>query len=426
MFKKCIWILLFVGCDSPSSTNPGIEKYPVSASTLSKEIVRSQSNSKKAIAQPYVLLISLDGFRYDYAEKYHADILNGFQVSAKYMIPSFPTNTFPNHYTIVTGLYPGNHGLVSNSFYDTEKRQMYRMSDRSMVEDPDWYFGTPLWVLASQQEMVSASMFWVGSETPVQGVYPTYYFKYDGSISHLDRINKVIQWLTLPEDKRPHLITLYFSVIDSKGHKFGPESIEIDQAVKELNIELADLMDKINGLDLNLNVIVVSDHGMLEVANEEPVNVSDYINLDKEVVSLSMPTMIYSDNKVLIDQVFEEMSVDERVNVYYKENLPDYYHYSLNSRIGDLIIMPKPNYIISTSNQIPSLGTSTHGWEPNTPEMGAIFYANGPAFKSGIVLEPFENIHIYPMIARILNLNYHRDSIDGKIAVLEPILKKTN
>lgn len=415
---------LVFGCQNQQSIPVESDKYHVSGETLSKEIVRDQVNSAQSMGKPYVILISIDGFRFDYAERYNANVLNNFQVSAEHMISSFPTKTFPNHYTIVTGLYPGNHGLVSNTFYDRDKKQVYRISDRTKVEDPSWYKGTPLWVLASRQQMVTASMFWVGSEAAIQGIFPTYYFKYDGSVSHDDRVNKVMQWLTMPEEVRPHFITLYFSTIDGIGHNFGPDSEEIKQAVQDIDTTIGNLISKIEGTTLSVNVIVVSDHGMLEISPGRQVNISDFVNVEEEIVTLSMPAMIYSENENVIEEAYQSLLKEDRLNVYRHDDLPSDFHYSPDSRIGDLVIMPKPPHVITSGTMIPSNSSSTHGWDPgSTTAMGSIFYADGPAFKSSVAIEPFENIHIYPMIAKILELEFEVSSIDGSQDVLNPILK---
>jgi len=177
--------------------------------------------------RPYVVMVSLDGFRYDYAEQYQAPHLLRLAqegASASAMLPSYPSKTFPNHYTLVTGLYPARHGLVGNTFYDSEKADMYRIRDREKVEDGSWYGGTPLWVLAEQNGMLAASYFWVGSEADVQGVRPSYWYPYDGDVPHGERVRQVIEWLELPPAQRPHLITCYFSVVDSRGHQIGRAS----------------------------------------------------------------------------------------------------------------------------------------------------------------------------------------------------------
>lgn len=396
----------------------------VSSETASQEIIRDQTNSEEQESKPYIILISIDGFRYDYAEKYGATNLLSFDVKSEKMIPSFPTKTFPNHYAIVTGLYPGHNGLVSNEFYDRSLDATYSPGNRETVENPKFYNGSPLWVLASEQNMVSASMFWVGSEAPVKEYFPTYYFKYNGKISHQDRVNKVVQWLQLPKEKRPHLITLYFSITDDLGHKYGPDSEEIKQGVIEIDSSIGDLVSKVDQLNLPVNIIVVSDHGMLKIDGENLIYPAKIFPSDMKYTA-SFPAMVYSDDPLRIDSLYKALKQDtSKYSVYLKSDLPRHLHYDQNlERIGDLVLQPKPPYNFGRLGGTVSKGASTHGFDPSTtPEMGAIFYTKGPAFKKATI-PPFENIHVYPMIANILGLSYLADSIDGNFDVLKPILK---
>ncbi len=197
------------------------------------------ANSPAAMAKPYVILVSLDGFRYDYAKRYHAEHLLALGAEGasapEGMLPSYPSITFPNHYTIVTGLYPEHHGIVANNFYDPARKETYSYHDSKAVGDGTWYGGTPLWVLAEQAGMRSASFFWVGSEADIQGVRPSYYLKFDGSFPNPKRVEQVLAWLHLPAEQRPHMITLYFSDTDSAGHRFGPDSPQEADAVHELD-----------------------------------------------------------------------------------------------------------------------------------------------------------------------------------------------
>lgn len=398
---------------------------PISPETTLKEIKGDLVNDENQLNKPYVILVSIDGFRYDYAKKYGARNLLNFDVKAEKLIPSFPSKTFPNHYAIITGLYPGHNGLVSNDFYDKKLGLTYTISNRSVVENPSFYNGTPLWVLASEQNMVSASMFWVGSEAPIKGKFPTYYYKYDGGINYSDRVNQTIAWLQLPPKNRPHLITLYFSITDDIGHVYGPNSEEIAKGVKEIDATIGDLISKINQLNFPVNVIVVSDHGMLEVDREKVIYLEDFIPRDMKA-TYSFPAMIYSDDVNRIDSIYQQLKLSNNnlFDVYLKNELPERFHYNQNmERIGDLVIMPKPPFTFGKKNNPLAVGYSTHGFDPEyTPEMGGIFYATGPAFKSTEV-GPFENVNIYPIIAKILDLEYDKDSIDGKLEVLSPILK---
>jgi len=195
-------------------------------------------NDDQHLDKPYVILISLDGYRYDYTERFQPPHLSKFVedgIQAESMLPCFPSKTFPNHYSIATGMYPENHGLVNNTFYDPTKDAIYRISDREKVENGSWYGGTPLWVQAAKSGMVTASYFFVGSEADVQGIRPTYYHRYDGSIPNEERTAAVVEWLKLPATQRPHLITMYFSDMDDIGHRAGPND---DDALKETILDL--------------------------------------------------------------------------------------------------------------------------------------------------------------------------------------------
>ncbi len=385
----------------------------------------SAPNSPETLKKPYVVLVSMDGFRYDYVEKYKLPNLKRIAtegVSAEAMIPVFPSKTFPNHYSIVTGLYPEKHGIVSNSFYDPDRNQNYRIGDRSKVEDGSWYAGTPLWVLAEKQGMRAASFFWVGSEADIQGVRPSYYFNYDSSILNCHRVEQVINWLKLPEDQRPHFITLYFSDIDSKGHDYGPDSEELAEVLVEIDKTIADLDLKLSALDLEVNLIITSDHGMIRIDQEQPIRIDKIIDLsDFYTISNGTNYMLYGKEPAKIDQAFEQLqAVASNFEVYRKSDMPDYLHYKNNNRIGDLLIIAQAPYVIADNPILPR-SPGTHGYDSrSTEEMMTIFYAKGPAFQSNMRIEPFENIHIYPMITSILGL--HHGPIDGDIQVLSPIL----
>ncbi|MDW3209982.1 MAG: ectonucleotide pyrophosphatase/phosphodiesterase [Reichenbachiella sp.] len=412
-----ITFCLMCGCDE------GVQEYPVSEATKKQEIASAFVNSSQSARAPYVVLVSIDGFRHDYAQRYGASHLLSFDVRAEGLIPSFPSKTFPNHYSIVTGLYPGNHGLVSNTFYDRSLGRIYEIGNRKEVEDPIWYKGKPIWALARAHGMVTASMMWVGTETPINGHYPTYYYKYNAGISHEDRVNTVVNWLLLPEEKRPHFITLYFSDTDDVGHEFGPDSEEIEKAVLKMNDVIGDLRTKLQDTGLPVQLVLVSDHGMKSFDVDRLIRLSELLPELPQgtVMTKSIPAMIYSSQKDFLDSCFDILSNDDRLDVYRKGNCPDHFHYRDDSRIGDLVIVPKPGFQISEQRDWVS-GNSTHGYDPSaTPDMNGIFYADGSFFRANHEIEAFENIHIYPLMAHILGLKF--DTIDGDPEVLQWILK---
>jgi predicted AlkP superfamily pyrophosphatase or phosphodiesterase len=376
--------------------------------------------------KPYVIMVSFDGFRYDYAEKYEAKNLQQMgreNVQAESMIPSFPTKTFPNHYTLVTGMYPQNHQLVSNSFYKPSEGSFYKIRNREQVEDGTNYGGTPLWVLAEQQGMKSACFFWVGSEAEIQGVRPSYYYRYDSKLPYKSRVQQVLNWLNMPEEDRPQFITLYFSEVDSKGHRYGPDSKKTKKAVQEMDELIGFMREEFSKLDLPINLIITSDHGMVKINTKQPIDLNEMINLEPFKVAFgSNLAMLYHEDKALIKAAYQMLKNQEKnFRVFLKEDFPDSLHFSKGERIGDILLLSDPPYIFGKRNSVSSPGT--HGFNPyRLKEMHTIFYAEGPAFKKQQLIPSFENIHVYPLIAEILGLEYDETAIDGKLEVLEDIL----
>jgi predicted AlkP superfamily pyrophosphatase or phosphodiesterase len=381
----------------------------------------------------HVILISFDGFRHDYVEKYDLPNFKSFisrGSSSAALIPSFPSKTFPNHYTLVTGLYPGNHGLIDNSFYDKELDARYTMRNRELVENPVFYGGTPLWQLAQQQGIPSASFFWVGSELPVQGEYPTYYKRYDESTPNINRIEQVLVWLNLPVEERPRFITLYFSMVDTEGHRTGPNSDELKKTAIEADRLLGYLVSELKKVNLPVNVILVSDHGMTELKQEEKtfITLSKLFNTrDTSIIMVNSGTHahVYTSKKDSLYLVLKKQ--ENKYTVYKQEDFPKRWHYQHN-RAGDLLIVAHNGYQLQletrnfgVTDTAPSIGV--HGYDPyNFPDMYGIFYAMGPNIKSGKRIPAFENIHVYPFIATILGLKPPK--IDGRAEVLKGLYKK--
>ncbi len=396
-------------------------------------IVPNRENSKLAETKPYVILISADGFRYDYAKKYNAKNLLKLAesgVEAESMMPSFPSITFPNHYTIATGLYPAHHGLVDNFFYDYQRKEAYAMSNKDKVRDGSWYGGVPLWSLAEKQGMIAASMFWVGSESDAGGKRPTYYYNYHEKFSPGEKVDKVIDWLKLPEAKRPHLITLYFPEVDHNGHRFGPDSPETEQAVHLIDETVGSLVDRVKALGLkNVNFIFVSDHGMIKVAKEEPLDIPEILKDKSRFDYYNSQTLlrVVVKNPEDVKKSYKELKRNKTAGykVYLDKRFPKRFHFGAKddryNRIGQILLVPNaPNIFLEKGK---STSPGKHGYDPKTtPEMRATYYAFGPAFKENLKMKNFENVNIYPLIAKILGLNI-TEPIDGNIKVLEKTLK---
>jgi predicted AlkP superfamily pyrophosphatase or phosphodiesterase len=393
-----------------------------------QHITNDRYNSPAQQKKPYVILISADGFRFDYPEKYKAEhllALSANGVRAASMIPSFPSVTFPNHYSIATGMYPSHHGLVNNTFYDAAKQGNYSMGNKDRVRDGSWYGGTPLWVLAEQQQMISASMFWVGSEAAVKNVRPTYYYDYNEKIDISKRIQAVKDWLSLPEDKRPHFITFYLSEPDHAGHQYGPNAPQTERAVQLVDSVIYELTKAVQSTNLPVNFIFLADHGMTAVDREHPLPTPAVINREKFIIPSSGTMMVlHAKDKSDIQPLYESLKKQESgYKVYLKTDMPASFHYnatddSLN-RIGDILLIPEWPYVFS--DRKPGIGH--HGFPPaQVKDMHAVFMAWGPAFKNNLSIPAFENIHVYPLITEILGLSI-QGKIDGKKEILRGILK---
>ncbi|QOW11546.1 alkaline phosphatase family protein [Kaistella flava (ex Peng et al. 2021)] len=397
-------------------------------------VTPNRVNSVEAISKPYVILISADGFRYDYADKYKAENLLKLAktgVSATAMLPSYPSITFPNHWSLVTGLYPAHHGLIDNFFYDYQKKEFYKMSSKENAEDGTWYGGIPLWTLAEKQGMLSASMMWVGSASDAGGERPTYYYHYHEKFSPDEKVDKVIDWLKLPEDKRPHFITLYFPEVDGAGHHFGPDTAETEKAVHLIDSAVGNLVEKVNQLGLkNVNYIFVADHGMIKVDLEKPIAIPEILFDKNRFDFYNSQTLlrVVVKNPEEVKSVYKELKKNKTTDydVFLDKKFPKKLNFSPKddryNRIGQIILIPKAPKIFLEKGKKTSAGK--HGYSPyEVPEMKATFIAFGPAFKQDKKIGEFQNVNVYPIVTDILNLKM-TEPIDGTQKVAKEVLRK--
>lgn len=394
-----------------------------------------QSKSIKDL-RPTVILISLDGFRGDYLEKYEPPNLRFLAregVQAKWMIPAFPSKTFPNHYTIATGLYPQNHGIIENNVFDQSSNTMFTMSNREEVRNGRWWLGEPIWVTAEKQGQKSAPYFFPGSEAEIAGTRPTYWKPYDGKVSNDERVDMILSWLDLPLNERPTFLSLYFSDVDSAGHDFSPEAVETRDAVVKVDKDLGRLIDglKARGLFEQVNLIIVSDHGM---APQDPKNT---IVLDELVDANLAEKIIWTSEIVSIfpregeeGVIYETLKskLPPQAKVYRKSEIPARFHYSNSPRIAPLLVLPAEGWTLTTRAKVDEAKAKGrknglrggHGYDNELVSMRAIFIAHGSAFKRGSVIEPFENIHVYNVMAKILGLTPAPN--DGNDSVANAVL----
>ena len=369
--------------------------------------------------KPYVVMLSLDGFRWNYSQKANTpnlDRIAEIGVRAESLRPCFPTKTFPNHYSIATGLYPDNHGIVLNDFYDSAMDASYSPGNRESVENGNFYGGEPIWVTAENQGVITASFFWVGSEAPVKGVQPTYWKKYEHKFPFTQRVDSVIAWLCLPEEKRPHLITWYMDEPDSKGHQLGPDNPELMPVISYLDSLVGDFMFKLNRLEIgpDVNFIVTSDHGMGQISPDRVVRLTDFINLDHiNRINGSNPVYCLSASPGYNEEIWNKLNNIEHINSWKHGQLPERLHYGTNSRTGDFVVAADSSWSVTINSNPQRFSGGTHGFDNNNKDMHAIFYAVGPAFKTGYLQPTFNNIDIYPLIAEIMCLK--PATVDGNI-----------
>ena len=359
----------------------------------------------------YVVMVSFDGFRWDFAESGDTPNLDDMAtkgVKAERMIPSFPTSTFPNHYSLATGLYPDHHGIINNSFYSAELNGVYRIGDESMVTNPAAYFGEPIWVTAEKQGIKAASHFWVGSEAPIMETSPSYWEIYDGSIPYLERVDQVIEWLKLPVQKRPGLVLLYFDEPDHTAHRVGPEHSSIGRLAAYLDSVLGYLRDEIADLDYGdrVNLIVLSDHGMGSVSNSKYVNLLDYIQEDWTTSMIGgNPLYLIDPVEQYKDSITLALSDVEGLNAWQKEDIPERLQYGNSPRFPGIMILADSTWSIGKYSDPSGYTGGAHGYDNAFTKMHSIFFAEGPAFKSGYTAPAFPNVDVYSIITHILGLD---------------------
>jgi predicted AlkP superfamily pyrophosphatase or phosphodiesterase len=376
-----------------------------------------------------VLLISIDGMMTGYLDSVDTpafDRLITDGVLAKGMIPVFPTKTFPNHYSLVTGLYTENTGVISNNMYDAEMDASFSLGNREAVSDGRWYGGEPIWVTAENQGMRTATMFWPGSEADIMGVRPTRWMPFEGSLPHETRIDSVISWLQISDDSRPDFLTTYFSIVDTYGHRYGPWTDSLYAAVTVVDNALGYLLDELDriGMSDKVNIIITSDHGMAQVTDDRAIVIDEIINLDDVVVRDWSPVGMLQPVEGKTEEVYSALkAAGQNYTVYMKQDVPDVYRFKNHHRVPDIIMIADVGYAITTRSRLEQRGISggVHGYDHRAPEMQAFFLASGPGFRTGERIDPFQLVHVYELMCNLLDLDPAPN--DGHPDSLRHILK---
>jgi predicted AlkP superfamily pyrophosphatase or phosphodiesterase len=360
---------------------------------------------------PTVVLVGLDGFRADYLDRPGAVTLRRLAdegVRAVRMVPSFPTKTYPNFYTLATGLYPEHHGLVANIMYDPTFKAWFRLSDRSAVEDPRWWGGEPIWNTAVKQGRKAMVFFWPGSEAPVQGMHPTEYRIYDEKVPTAVRVRQVLDWVSRTGADRPALVAMYLSDTDHAGHRAGPDSPAVDSAIARMDSAVARLVAGFDarGLTDKINLVIVADHGMAALDSRRQIFLDDYLPLSAARIMDLAPVTGLAPRDESLDQIVARLRGKPHFSVYPRGETPARWHYRDSPRIPPIIVVADDGWQLTThalSRRTPLPG-GNHGYAPDWPSMGAVFVAWGPAFKRGLVVPSFQNIHVYPLLAHLMQI----------------------
>ena len=354
---------------------------------------------------PTTILISLDGFRADFLHRGMSPALSAFieqGVSPQYMLPSFPSVTFPNHFTLVTGLYPESHGVVGNSFYDPELDEDFYYTDSSISMQSKWWSAEPIWNTLEKQGIKSAIHMWPGSEAHIDNMDPAIVDKFNRTEALNRKTDRILELLDLPDDggddKRPQFIAAYVPNVDSNGHKYGPNSTEVQDTIAEVDEMLGGLFAGLETRNLTnvVNVVIVSDHGMATTSTERLVQLEELVDLDlvdriDGWPSRGLRPKHPRDLQILEDQLQSAApNYSHAVEIYSRENMPERYHFSDNDRIAPLWVIPKTGWAIV---EFPELDAQKaleegevynprgiHGYDHEHPLMRAIFLARGPSF----------------------------------------------
>jgi predicted AlkP superfamily pyrophosphatase or phosphodiesterase len=379
--------------------------------------------------KPTLILVSLDGWRWDYVQKYAAPTLERMikrGVSGP-LIPSFPSKTFPNHYTIVTGLYPGHHGIVANAVKDPPTGRRLTMSNRKEVQDPMWWGGEPLWVTVQRAGQIAAPLFWPGSEAPIMGPRARFWEPFTENLPPNARIERILKWLDLPVADRPTCLSLYFSDVDGAGHDSGPESQAVAQAVRRVDRYIEQLIRGLASrrIDDRVNIVIVSDHGMSESNTSRVVVLDDYLSLDGlDIIDLN-PTLGIFPPAGREEAVYRALAgAHPRLKVFRKDETPLQWHYRDHPRIPPIVgvadegwqVLRRATFAAQVAKgQTGPIGV--HGYDPsNASSMRGIFVATGPAFKTGVTVPAFENVHLYDALAEVLRVTPAPNDGDPQVA----------
>ncbi len=381
-----------------------------------------------------VILISIDGWRWDYLERFNPPALSRLAaegVRSDGLIPQFPSKTFPNHYTLVTGLRLAHHGIISNNMRAPDIPGEFSIANRDVQADPRWWGGEPIWNTAERQGKIAAAMFWPGSETAIGGHQATFWTKFDAALPHRDRVNQMLEWLKLPEGKRPSFLTLYYSDVDSAGHSGGPDADEVRDAALRVDTSLGELVAGVEsaGLADQVHYIIVSDHGMAALSPERTIVLDDYLDpLTVDVIDWA-PVLGLSPKDGNVDKLYAALANKHpSLAVYRKHEIPAEYRLANHPRLPAVFAIADEGWLVASRKDLERwkepdrhFPGGTHGYNPRHTSMHGLFIAKGPRLHRAMHVEAFENIHLYELMCAILGIAPAPN--DGDPAVTRKMLR---
>jgi predicted AlkP superfamily pyrophosphatase or phosphodiesterase len=373
----------------------------------------SRPGAVVAAPSPPLVVISIDGFRWDYLDRGLTPVLSRLAsegVRARGLVPAFPSKTFPNHYTLVTGLYPEHHGIVDNVIHDTALGAWFRIQDTAAVRDARWWGGEPIWATAERQGVRSAVMFWPGSEAAIGGVRPSLWRRYDARLPDSARVTQVVDWLDLPPDARPAVVLLYFSDTDESGHRFGPDSPRTDSAIARVDGDIGRLLGLLDarGLRQEIDLVVLSDHGMAATDTSRVVVLDDFVAPAATELIQAGPIVTLNPRPGLEDSVARALHRLPHTTWYRRADTPLRWHYRANARIPAWVGVADEGWQVVERLALQVMPRAfvggNHGFDNALLAMRGILVASGPAFRRGATVDALQNVHVYDLLCRAAGL----------------------
>jgi len=376
--------------------------------------------------RPTLIVVSVDGFRPDYITNFDTPNLRRIMeqgVHAKYLIPSFPTKTFPNHNTIATGLYPVHHGIIANYMYDPDLKEKFNKKDSAAMKDARWWGGEPIWVTAEKQGLRTAPLMWPGSMVERPGMRPTFTQEFDKQATSNDRVDKLVDLFDLPANQRPQLLMLYIDVVDQAGHDFGPQSQQVRAAVEMADAAIGRLLSalKDRAIEDEVNLVVVSDHGMSPQSPKKVVYLEDYLDMNTVDVIDGSPIVNLLPKDGDYEALYRKLKRVPHAKAYHASEVPLRWHFSGSHRIPPVFLVADDEWTITTRAYLEThkFEYGNHGFDNDSKNMRAIFLADGPGFQHGTI-KPFANVNLYSLFAYLLNLSPAQN--DGSLKVFQNVL----